>query len=112
MENLLSIEFLENLFPGHTWKRVVLNCYVNSGSRSPDFDKVRGAKAKGRFYVGYVNSNYLNTAILYYDSVEVLRVNNYTAGQNSLAVFNYVDGQANNLCMFQFIGYEFTKKGS
>jgi hypothetical protein len=108
-EQIFSLGFISNLFPGYKVERVVLTFYANSGNYSQDFEIFNTNEAKQIVYAGYVNNNYNNTAVLTYKGLEVLRQPDYNKGMNSFVIFDKVGSEQSNLTMFQFIGYRLIK---
>ena len=110
--NILTREFVEELFPKHEFKPVILNCHANSGSYNDDYEQLNTWMAREKLiFVGYVMNDFMNTAILGYEGEEVLRDSAYNRGVNTFVIFDsFKATDGGNFTNFQFMGWVLTRK--
>lgn len=109
--NILSREFVEEIFPNHAIKSIILNCHADRDVYNADYAKLNSWIADERyFFVGYIMNDYLNTAILGYQGEEVLRDSTYNRGTNVFVIFDSFEAtDGGNLTIFQFMGWRIAK---
>ena len=109
--NILTREFVEELFPNYVFKSIKLNCHANSGDYNDDYAQLNTWMAEERYiFVGFVMNDFMNTAILGYEGEEVLRDSTYNRGTNVFVIFDSFEAtDGGNFTNFQFIGWRLAK---